>query len=101
MNRREDETQKPTAPLLATCGRLNDGNMPERLAGLLTSGMWDQLAPDDRGAFTERGEVYDTPSGERIFRWLCRVYGDRDGDEELAKRRESIAKRTKIGKGGA
>jgi hypothetical protein len=80
-----------TQPILATCGSYLDGKMPERLAGLLTSGLWDQLAPDDRGNFTERGIVHDTPSGELIFRWLCRVYGVADADAHLARRRATNA----------
>ena len=49
------------------------GSNPDKatlIATLLTSGLWDLLPPDERGAWCERAEVLDTPSGRRLFAWL-------------------------------
>jgi hypothetical protein len=83
------EANTMTQPILATCGSYLDGKMPERLAGLLASGLWDSLAPDDRCDFTARGIVRDTASGEAIFRWLCLVYRIPNADYQLELRRKN------------
>lgn len=36
------------------------------IAILLQSGMWDLVTEQDREAFTERGEILDTPGGQAL-----------------------------------
>lgn len=43
---------------------------PDRAASinvLLLLGLWDGMPPDERRAFCEDGEVWDTPSGQTLL----------------------------------
>lgn len=81
-----------TIGVLAVCGEPGDGKMHVRLGALMTSGLWDNIHPDDRAAWCERGEVLDTTSGETLFRWLSRLYG-REVEPALSGRRAAIARK--------